>query len=117
MSDPLWKKPGTRIDADIMHFMAGEDVVLDRQLFLYDIRASAAHVQGLARIGILDAEEERTLLGELNALAEDLERGEFVLDEKYEDGHSAIEARPMERLRAAGPRLNTGRRPNAPQRV
>jgi len=112
MSDPLWKKPGTRIDADIMHFMAGEDVVLDRQLFLYDIRASAAHVQGLARIGILDAEEERTLLGELNALAEDFERGEFVLDEKYEDGHSAIEARLVERLGDTGRRVHTGRSRN-----
>src|SRR5690625_4209570 len=112
MSDPLWKKPGTRIDADIMHFMAGEDVVLDRQLFLYDIRASAAHVQGLARIGILDAEEERALLGELNALAEGFERGEFVLDEKYEDGHSAIEARLVERLGDTGRRVHTGRSRN-----
>src|SRR5690625_7634086 len=80
MSDPLWKKPGTRIDADIMHFMAGEDVVLDRQPLLYDIRARAAHVQGLARTGILDAEGERTLLRELKELAETVESARDVLD-------------------------------------
>jgi argininosuccinate lyase len=35
-------------------------------------------------------------------LADDFRSGAFVLDERYEDGHSAIEARLIERLGDAG---------------
>ena len=45
------------MDAAIQHFLAGEDVVLDREFFLFDIRASAAHADGLRRIGVLNDEE------------------------------------------------------------
>ncbi|HIY70157.1 MAG TPA: argininosuccinate lyase, partial [Candidatus Luteimonas excrementigallinarum] len=53
MSDLLWQKPGVAVDAKIQAFLAGDDVLLDREFFLHDIRASRAHAQGLARIGIL----------------------------------------------------------------
>ncbi len=52
MTDLLWQKPGVAIDARIMRFLAGDDVVLDREFFLHDIAASKAHVEGLARIGV-----------------------------------------------------------------
>ena len=53
MSDLLWSKPGVAIDAAIQSFLAGDDVILDREFFLHDIRASRVHAQGLQRIGIL----------------------------------------------------------------
>ncbi|MHB8570755.1 MAG: argininosuccinate lyase, partial [Metallibacterium sp.] len=68
MSDLLWKKDGVRIDARIMRFLAGDDVLLDREFFLYDITASKAHVEGLARIGLLGDDECVALLRELDAL-------------------------------------------------
>ncbi len=46
-SELLWQKPGVEIDARIMRFLAGDDVVLDREFFLHDITASKAHVEGL----------------------------------------------------------------------
>ena len=98
MSDLLWQKPGVAVDARIQAFLAGDDVLLDREFFLHDIRASHAHAQGLERIGILSAVELEALERELEALAQDFSAGGFVLDERYEDGHSAIEARPVERL-------------------
>ena len=52
MSDLLWQKPGVAVDAEIQRFLAGDDVVLDREFFLHDIQASAAHAEGLQRIGI-----------------------------------------------------------------
>src|SRR5688500_12279609 len=55
MSDLLWQKPGVKVDARIQKFLAGEDVILDREFFLFDIQASRAHAQGLQRIGILSA--------------------------------------------------------------
>jgi argininosuccinate lyase len=112
MTQPLWQKSGIQIDARIMRFLAGDDVVLDREFFLHDIVASKAHVEGLANIGVVSADEAAALKRELDALAEDFQAGRFVLDERYEDGHSAIEARLTERLGDAGRRVHTGRSRN-----
>ena len=54
MATPLWQKPDSKVDARIMRFLAGDDVLLDREFFLYDITASKAHVEGLANIGVLN---------------------------------------------------------------
>lgn len=112
MANLLWQKPGVAVDAKIQTFLAGDDVILDRQFFLYDCRASAAHAQGLQHIGILTAEELAGIERELALLAEDFKSGAFVLDEQYEDCHSAIEARLTERLGDAGRRIHTGRSRN-----
>ena len=61
MTDLLWQKPGVEVDAKIQAFLAGDDVILDREFFLFDIRASVAHAEGLQRIGILST-------GELDAI-------------------------------------------------
>ena len=112
MSDLLWQKPGVKVDARIQRFLAGEDVILDREFFLFDIQASRAHAQGLQRIGILSADELAGLSRELDALAADFSAGDFVLDERFEDGHSAIESRLIERLGDAGRKIHTGRSRN-----
>ncbi len=108
----LWQKSGTRIDPRIMDFLAGDDVILDREFFLHDITASKAHVEGLAHIDLLDAAECAALLRELDALAEDFRAGRFVLDARHEDGHSAIEARLVARLGDAGRKVHAGRSRN-----
>ena len=112
MSDLLWQKAGTRTDARIMRFLAGDDVVLDREFFEHDVAASKVHVEGLARIGVISAAEAASLTGELAALADDFASGRFVLDGRYEDGHSAIEARLIERLGDTGRKVHTGRSRN-----
>ena len=112
MTQPLWQKPGIQIDAKIMRFLAGDDVLLDREFFLHDITASKAHVEGLTNIGVVSAEEAAALKRELDALAADFASGAFVLDGRFEDGHSAIEARLTERLGDAGRRVHTGRSRN-----
>lgn len=104
MSDLLWQKPGVETDRRIMRFLAGDDVVLDREFFLFDIEASKAHVEGLARIGIVTAQESADLVRELEQLGADFRSAAFVLDDRFEDGHSAIEARLIERLGDAGDR-------------
>ena len=112
MSDLLWQKPGVAVDARIQAFLAGDDVVLDREFFLHDIAASQAHAEGLQRIGVLSAGELAGIVRELGMLADDFRSGAFVLDDRYEDGHSAIEARLTERLGDAGKRIHTGRSRN-----
>ena len=112
MSGLLWQKSGIAVDADIQRFLAGDDVLLDREFFLHDIAASQAHVEGLAHIGVLSTDERDTLFTELENLAFDFRRGEFVLDARFEDGHSAIEARLTERLGDTGKKVHTGRSRN-----
>lgn len=112
MSDLLWQKAGIKTDERIMRFLAGNDVVLDREFFLFDIEASKAHVEGLANVAILSTDEASGLIRELDALADDFGKSEFVLDARFEDGHSAIEARLTERLGDAGRKVHTGRSRN-----
>ncbi|MET0814804.1 MAG: argininosuccinate lyase [Pseudoxanthomonas sp.] len=112
MSDLLWQKPGVSVDARIQKFLAGDDVILDREFFLHDVVASKAHAEGLQRIGILSPDELAGLDRELDALAEDFRSGAFVLDERFEDCHSAIESRLTERLGDAGRKIHTGRSRN-----
>ena len=112
MTQPLWQKADIKIDARIMKFLAGDDVVLDREFFLHDITASKAHVEGLEHIGVVTTDEANALKRELDMLADDFRAGSFVLDDRYEDCHSAIEARLTERLGDAGRRVHTGRSRN-----
>ncbi len=112
MSELLWQKPGVEVDPRIQAFLAGEDVLLDREFIAHDIAASKAHARGLANIGLLTADEADALRRELDVLAADLASGAFVLDERYEDGHSAIEARLVERLGDVGRKIHTGRSRN-----
>ena len=112
MSEYLWQKGGMQADRRVMQFLAGDDVLLDREFFLHDIEASKAHVAALANIAVLDAGEAQAILRELDALAADFGAGRFVLDERHEDGHSAIEARLTERLGDTGRKVHAGRSRN-----
>jgi len=113
MKDYLWAEAGEgAVDESTMEFMAGEDVILDRELFTYDIQATAAHVRGLARIGILAGAESDKLVRLLGELLDEFRAGRFVLDERFEDGHSAIEVFLTERAGAIGAKVHTGRSRN-----
>ncbi len=113
MSEPIWKKSGQRpVPEAIMRFLAGQDVVLDRELLPFDIRASQAHARGLARIGLLDPDQAESICTELDRLQQAFATGEFVLDARFEDGHSAIEAWLTERLGETGKRIHAGRSRN-----
>jgi len=112
VSGLLWQKDGVAVDARIMRFLAADDVVLDREFFAHDIAASKVHVEALARIGVITHAEAAALTGELDMLDADFANGRFVLDERYEDGHSAIEARLSERLGDTGRKVHTGRSRN-----
>jgi len=113
VKDVLWKSGGAAAgDEAVMAFLAGEDVLLDRELFPFDIRATAAHVRGLARIGLLDEAECRRLTDLLETLSAEFEAGRFVLDERYEDGHSAIEIYLTRQAGDLGAKVHTGRSRN-----
>jgi argininosuccinate lyase len=108
----LWGKPGSEINQAIQDFLAGDDIIHDRTLFLFDIQASIAHAQGLQNIGILDAGENLKLNTALADLAEQFQLGQFTLDGRFEDGQSAIEQYLTERLGDLGKKIHTGRSRN-----
>lgn len=95
-----------------MDFLAGDDIVDDRLLLPFDIQATRAHVRGLQRIGILGADECEQLCGLLDELTADFQAGEFALDDRFEDGHSAIEFYLTERAGPVGEKVHTGRSRN-----
>jgi argininosuccinate lyase len=112
MTDLLWQKPGVRVDTRIQRFCAGDDVLLDREFLRFDIAASRVHAEGLRRIGLLTRDEYEAIARELATLDADFAEGRFVLDDRYEDGHSAIEARLVERLGEPGKKIHAGRSRN-----
>ncbi|AKT40157.1 argininosuccinate lyase [Chondromyces crocatus] len=112
MTRPIWDKGGAAVDEAVQRFCAADDVVLDRELFPFDVRASVAHVNGLARIGVLSEEERVALVRELGQIGEAFAEGRFVLDARFEDGHSAIEHLLGERLGDVGRKVHTGRSRN-----
>ncbi|MGH8105331.1 MAG: lyase family protein, partial [Arenimonas sp.] len=112
MSHLLWQKPGVTVNENIQRFLAGNDIVDDQSLFLFDIHASQAHAEGLQNIDVLTTAECRDLCESLTKLAELFQQGEFILDDKYEDAHSAIEAYLIEKHGDTGRKIHTGRSRN-----
>ncbi|MCP4412875.1 MAG: argininosuccinate lyase [Gammaproteobacteria bacterium] len=113
MSAPIWQKnKKAHIDKAIMDFMAGEDIILDQQLIAYDIKASKTHVKNLQSAKILSLDEAKKLLQQLKQLARAVKKKKFVLDEQYEDCHSAIESYLVHKLGELGKKIHTGRSRN-----
>jgi len=102
-------------------FAAGPSVIMqeinasigfDRKMWRQDIRGSLAHAAMLARIGLIDAADERAIRDGLAAIAAEIEAGRFAFAEALEDIHMNIEARLTERVGEAGKRLHTARSRN-----
>ena len=68
MTEPLWQKSGVAIDARVMRFLAGDDVCSIANSSVTTSPRARAHVEGLARIGLLTADEETALKRELSTL-------------------------------------------------
>ena len=112
MSQPIWSKGQADIDALVQGYLAGEDVVLDRELLPFDIKASQAHVKGLARVGLVSEQEAAAVVKALDDIADEFAAGKLTLNATFEDGHSAIEHWLTERLGDVGRKVHTGRSRN-----
>jgi argininosuccinate lyase len=89
-----------------------ESISLDRRLYRHDIQASQAHARMLAEVGLLTGEEAGRIVTTLDAIAGEIERGEFAYLVKLEDIHTHIEHALIERLGDVGRKLHTGRSRN-----
>lgn len=107
----LWDK-GISIDKKIEKFTVGNDRELDMHLAGYDIQASKAHAKMLGKVGILTQEETEALLSELEVLNQQFEKGEFQIEEDFEDVHSKIEFELTKKLGDTGKKIHTARSRN-----
>jgi argininosuccinate lyase len=89
-----------------------ESISFDRRLYRHDIRASQAHARMLAEVSLLTAAETESIVAALDAIAADIERGDFTFSIQLEDIHTHIERALIERLGDVGRKLHTGRSRN-----
>ena len=108
----LWGGRFTK-ETDQMVYDFNASIGFDKRLISQDIEGSTAHVIMLAKQGILTDEEKTSILEGLKSILEDVNTGRLVIDEKkYEDIHSFVEAKLIERIGDAGKKLHTGRSRN-----
>ena len=112
MTKKLWNTDGGNSSDEINLFLAGEDIELDRAIFIYDIDATSAHIKSLHSIGVLKKVELNKLEKSLKDLKERFIKGSFKLTNKYEDCHSAIEFFLTKELGDLGKKVHTGRSRN-----
>ena len=108
----LWNTNKDSANQAVDKFLSGEDILLDRQLFQYDIQSSIAHVEELRSIDILSSSESRKLKASLKKLSKLFKQNKFKLTNKFEDCHSAIEYFLTTELGDLGKKIHTGRSRN-----
>ena len=107
----LWSK-GTQATELVDDFTVGNDRKLDMRLAKYDVLGSKAHIKMLESIGLLSAEELVILTTGLDTILEDIEKGDFVLEDDVEDIHSQVELLLTRRLGDIGKKIHSGRSRN-----
>ena len=108
----IWNQSSRDKNSGIDDFLSSEDIVLDQELFLYDIEASIAHAHELENINILAKSETKKVIVSLKKLAKLFLAKKFKLTSKYEDCHSAIEDYLTKELGSVGKKIHTGRSRN-----
>lgn len=107
----LWGGRFTK-DTDRMVYEFNASINFDKKLYKQDIQGSIAHVTMLAKQGILTQEDKQAIIDGLQKILKDVENGSLIVDSRYEDIHSFVEANLIDRIGDAGKRLHTGRSRN-----
>ena len=84
----------------------------DSRMYKEDIKGSIAHSKMLAKQGIIDKEESKKIVEELNKILEDIENNTLEINKDAEDIHTFIEGELTKRIGSAGKRLHTARSRN-----
>ena len=111
MATKLWEK-STQVNARIEAFTVGRDREMDVVLAKYDVLGSMAHIIMLESIGLLQAEELKSLLKELKNIYQLAGSGKFVINEGVEDVHSQVEMMLTQKLGDIGKKIHSGRSRN-----
>ena len=107
----LWDK-GFSTDKKIDLFTVGNDRELDLVLAKYDVIGSLAHARMLHKIGLLTEKEIDQVEKELTNITSQIEKGNFVIEDEFEDVHSKVEFMLTEKLGDTGKKIHTARSRN-----
>jgi argininosuccinate lyase len=99
-------KPGALMQA------INVSIGFDRRLAAEDLAGSRAHVDMLAKTGVISAEDAAAIQGGLEAIEAEMAAGTFPFREEFEDIHFNVEKRLEELIGSAAGRLHTARSRN-----
>jgi len=85
---------------------------IDKQLYEEDIAGSIAHAEMLAATKVISFSDARRIRTALKNIKKEIDTGKFQLDRDYEDIHTAVEQRLIQKLGPLGGKLHTGRSRN-----
>jgi len=108
----LWSKETTTTTAMIESFTVGHDREFDLLLAPFDVKGSIAHVTMLGENGMMTKEEADKAVAELKNILQEIESGNFSIDEGAEDIHSQVEFMLTQRIGDTGKMIHSGRSRN-----
>lgn len=104
----LWNK-NDHLNKKIEKFTVGNDRIYDLYIAKYDIKASIVHAKMLNKSKIISNNEMNLIVGELNVLNTQILKGDFIIEDEFEDIHSKIEFILTKKLGDIGKKIHTGR--------
>jgi len=107
----LWQK-NTASTKEVETFTVGKDRELDMYLAPFDVLGSLAHIQMLQTINLLSEDELKTLQKGLKDIYEDIEKGNFKLEDNVEDVHSQVEFILTKKYGDTGKKIHSARSRN-----
>ncbi len=87
-------------------------ISFDQKFYRHDIIGSIAHAKMLGAKGIISEEECNQIQEGLKGILSDIENGQLIITDEYEDIHTFMEATLIQRIGDAGKKLHTGRSRN-----
>lgn len=108
----IWQKTELKSNPIIEKYNTGDDYIMDMEIFPFDILASSAHAEMLGVIGILNNEEVKSLVSELDNILKSFNNGEIKIKIEDEDCHTVIEKLLIQKLGDLGKKIHTGRSRN-----
>jgi argininosuccinate lyase len=108
----LWSKDKTNTAEQIEKFTVGNDREFDLLMASHDVQGSIAHVTMLGEQGLMSKADAESAVIELKKILEEINAGDFKIDNSAEDIHSQIEFMLTERIGQIGKMIHTGRSRN-----
>ena len=107
----LWGGRFTK-ETDKLVYNFNASISFDQKFYKQDMEGSIAHVKMLGKQGILTEKEMQDIVDCLKKILKEVEEGKLIITDEYEDIHSFVEAKLIDRLGDTGKKLHTGRSRN-----
>ena len=107
----LWQKDKASLK-EVETFTVGKDREMDMYLAAFDVQGSLAHIEMLESVGLLTKDELKQLQAELKNIYQQIQKGEFRLQDDVEDIHSQVELLLTRKLGDIGKKIHSARSRN-----